>query len=150
MIGVCIFLLFLSINICSNVANHHQHRHSHVKHHGSGHGYELPLFPPDLQPAPGDTSWNDSVIPRNVWIAVRNSTFLKPAHTSGLMARNKNWTFNFWGNDEKDAFMEKYFANSSILWIYNVLNPQIGCARPEIWRLAVLYKYGGIYIDGKM
>ena len=45
--------------------------------------------------------------------------------------------------------MEESYANTSILWIYNTLNPLIGCSKPEIWRLAVLYKYGGIYLDGK-
>jgi hypothetical protein len=43
--------------------------------------------------------------------------------------------------------MEKYYANTSLLWAYRTLNPEIGCSRPEIWRLAVLYKFGGVYMD---
>lgn len=109
-------------------------------------GYDLPLFPDDLQ---NMSSWNNSRIPRNVWIAVRNSSDSKPAHTPALMARNPNWTFNFCGNDEKDNFMRTHYANTSILWAYNILNPSIGCSRPEIWRLSILYKYGGVYMDGE-
>lgn len=109
-------------------------------------GYELPLFPDDLQ---NISTWNSSRIPRNVWIAVKNSSDSRPAHTPAFMARNPNWTFHFCGNEEKDDFMRTYYANTSILWAYNILNPAIGCSRPEIWRLAVLYKYGGVYIDGE-
>ena len=28
-----------------------------------------------------------------------------------------------------------------------MVNPNIGCAKVEIWRLAVLYVYGGLYMD---
>ncbi len=42
-----------------------------------------------------------------------------------------------------DAFMSKYYANTSFLWAYEVLNPVIGTAKVELWRLAVLYLRGG-------
>lgn len=115
--------------------------------------YDLPIFPKDIQ-HPFDVNerldQNHSFrynIPRDVWIAVRNSSNELPKHTAPLMSRNKDWTFHFCGNEEKDAFMETHYANTSILWTYNILNPIIGCSKPEIWRLAMLYKMGGIYID---
>ena len=43
--------------------------------------------------------------------------------------------------------MKKHFEGSSIFWAYDILNPIIGTAKVEIWRLAVLYLYGGMYMD---
>lgn len=106
--------------------------------------YNLPILPASL---PEPVIPSDSFIPRNVWIAVRNVSDPRPMHTKPLMERNPTWTFHFYGNTEKDEFMAKYFTGTSLLWAYDILNPNIGCAKPEIWRLAVLYIYGGAYMD---
>ena len=86
-------------------------------------------------------------IPRHVWIAVRNISDALPAHMKGFQDKNKAWQFHFSDNDAKDNFMEEHYPNSSILWAYHMLNPAIGCSKPEIWRLAVLFKFGGMYMD---
>lgn len=89
-------------------------------------------------------------IPSNVWIAVRDASEERAAHMlgpKGFISRNSNWTVNFCGNLEKDAFMETNFKNSSFLWAYDILNPLIGTAKAELWRLAVLYVHGGMYMD---
>jgi len=110
-------------------------------------GYDLPLFPTEIwteKDATYTSGFLDTTkfIPRHVWIAVRNSSDEKPKHTAALMERNKLWNFHFYGNEEKDDFMRLHFAGTSILWAYEILNPAIGCSRPEIWRLAILFKYG--------
>ena len=87
------------------------------------------------------------LIPQHMWIAVRNVSDGRPGHLPGFLKKNANWTVHFEGNTEKDAFMETIFANTSTLWAYHVLNPAIGTAKVEIWRLAVLYVYGGLYMD---
>lgn len=115
-------------------------------------GYDLPLFPAGIsteKDALYTSGFIDTTkfIPRHVWIAVRNSSDEKPKHTAALMERNKLWNFHFYGNEEKDNFMREHFAGTSILWAYEILNPAIGCSRPEIWRLAILLKYGGVYMD---
>jgi hypothetical protein len=43
--------------------------------------------------------------------------------------------------------MEYAFNNTSLLWAYNLLNPNLGTAKAELWRLGVLFIYGGIYMD---
>lgn len=89
-------------------------------------------------------------IPKHVWIAVRNASDERPAHylgENGFLQRNSDWQVHFMGNLEKDHFMERNFANSSFLWAYNILNPVIGTAKSELWRLAVLYVHGGMYMD---
>lgn len=86
-------------------------------------------------------------IPQIAWIAVRNISEDRPSHMNGpngFVERNRNWKINFCDNTDKDLFMETFYANSSILWSYNILNPIIGTAKVEIWRLAVLYLYGGM------
>ena len=87
-------------------------------------------------------------IPQIAWIAVRNRSDDRPSHMNGpngFVKRNHNWVVNFCDNDDKDLFMETFYMNSSILWSYNILNPVIVTAKVEIWRLAVLYLYGGMY-----
>jgi hypothetical protein len=89
-------------------------------------------------------------IPRNGWIAVRNSSDPLPGHylgPEGFLARNPLWEFHFCGNEEKDAFVAHWFTNTSVLWAYEALNPQIGTAKAELWRLAVLLVHGGLYMD---
>ena len=43
--------------------------------------------------------------------------------------------------------MQKNFANTSVLWAYNMINPALMAAKVDIWHLAVLWLYGGVYID---
>lgn len=62
---------------------------------------------------------------------------------NGFVARNSEWEVNFCGNYEKDQFMAETFPNTSLLWAYDILNPLLGTAKAELWRLAVLYVYGG-------
>jgi hypothetical protein len=115
------------------------------------HNYDLPLFNDDTLKKDdiyheGFASTN-LFIPRHVWIATRNISDEKPQHAGPLIRRNPQWKFHYYGNDEKDSFMITHFRNTSLLWAYMILNPVIGCSRPEIWRLAILYKYGGLYMD---
>lgn len=116
--------------------------------------YELPVVPDSVKKLLTSSDYQKSVqkasdgkfIPRKGWIAVRNVSDVKPNHMlgpDGFIQRNSNWDLQFCDNEMKDSFMEKEFANSSILWAYNILNPVIGTAKVEIWRLAVLYLYGG-------
>lgn len=129
-------------------------KHTFLHHPGAGqiiqNGYNLPLLPPLLPTATSvdqpEEAWGKH-IPRRVWIAVRNISDERPSHMKGFIERNSNWTIHFCDNQEKDAFIEKVYANTSIEWAYKILNPAIGCSRVEIWRLAVLYAYGGMYMD---
>ena len=86
-------------------------------------------------------------IPQIVHFAVRNHSHSRPSHHADFSKRNPDWTLKYYDNESKDVFMNKHFANTSVLWVYNLLNPDIGCARPEVWRLAVLYMEGGMYMD---
>ena len=54
---------------------------------------------------------------------------------------------NVCDNKCKDTFMNRTFADTSILWAYNAINPLVGAARADIWRYCVLYLNGGLYLD---
>lgn len=43
--------------------------------------------------------------------------------------------------------MNSVFAGTSLLWAYHIINQRAGAAKADIWRYAVLWAYGGAYID---
>jgi hypothetical protein len=115
------------------------------------HPYELPLISKsteqEIQQKIDKKFDNGKYIPNTVWIAVRNSSDVKFAHSVNFIARNPDWKVNFCGNEEKDSFLQEYFKDTSFLWAYETINPVIGTAKAELWRLAILYIYGGVYLD---
>ena len=64
-----------------------------------------------------------------------------------LFSRNKNWMVYICSNEMKDEFMNTTFANTSLLWAYNSISSIAGAAKADLWRYAVLWMYGGAYID---
>ena len=90
-------------------------------------------------------------IPKHCWIAFfkapDNQTM--KGHTRRMVERNTplGWTFHLAGNEEKLAFMRKYYANTSTLWAYENIHPRVGNSAADIWRYAVLYLFGGLYLD---
>lgn len=113
--------------------------------------YDLPIVPnhlhKTLEKKSSDRLSNGKFIPSLGWIAIRNASDEHPAHTSKFIARNRDWSISFCDNAAKDAFMNEYFRNTSLLWAYNIINPIIGTAKAELWRIAVLYVFGGVYMD---
>lgn len=57
---------------------------------------------------------------------------------------NPNFSMIWFSNDDCDRFMKKYFKGV-ICDCYNLLNP--GAYKADLWRLCILYKFGGIYVD---
>ena len=43
--------------------------------------------------------------------------------------------------------MQETFPNTSLLWAYHQIHPMCGAAKADIWRYAVLFVFGGVYID---
>ena len=140
--------------------------------------WDLPVFPDYLPSVPRDQVNNATIstvkkrIPYNIWIAVRQRSYIfvcttarslhpinyysffspssidvMPKHLHEFLTRNKHWSVNIVSNDMKDAFMNATFANTSLLWAYHAINPICGAAKADIWRYAVLYTFGGAYID---
>jgi mannosyltransferase OCH1-like enzyme len=96
-----------------------------------------------------NTSHNVNAISKNIWIAVVNkSEALLWDHIQKEIRINPTWTVHVCDNADKDKFMNDIFVGTSLLWAYNNINPfNGGAAKADIWRYAVLYINGGVYID---
>jgi hypothetical protein len=96
-----------------------------------------------------ETQNGTKFIPRYLWIAVRNGSDINGwANIQREITGNPTWVPNIWDNATKDKFMNIVFANTSLLWAYNLINSRIGgAAKADIWRYAVLFVCGGVYID---
>ena len=57
------------------------------------------------------------------------------------------WRLKYFDNHDQLSFMRKYYANTSILWAFEQISPYAGPSSTDIWRLAVLYIWGGVYLD---
>lgn len=109
--------------------------------------YDLDVFPKSLPPPPAfDTSYN-KYIPRNIWIAVKDRNDDLAGHLKEFFKRNDQWKVNVCDNQCKDEFMNATFPDTSLLWAYHTINPLVGAARADLWRYAVLYMNGGLYLD---
>jgi len=58
---------------------------------------------------------------------------------------NPNYSIVWYNNDNRRRFMKKYFPK--ILETYDKLKP--GAFKCDLWRLCILYKFGGVYIDSE-
>ena len=89
-------------------------------------------------------------IPHHLWIAVKDesSSYLSWPNVKSEIDLNPSWSVHICDNDAKDSFMANFFPNTSLLLSYNNINPVIaGASKADIWRYAVLYVFGGVYID---
>ncbi len=57
---------------------------------------------------------------------------------------NPNFSFIWFTNQNCDRFMSKHYSGS-VNHAYQTLKP--GAYKADLWRLCILYRYGGIYID---
>eukprot|EP01038_Epipyxis_sp_PR26KG_P008516 gene8516-11513_t len=105
----------------------------------------LPLNPPSV--LFGNATPTEKLIPRHLWIAVRELNDSMNYQMPALFARNPLWQVHIESNEMKDKFMNDVFANTSMLWAYNSISPRAGAAKADLWRYAVLWAYGGVYID---
>ena len=86
-------------------------------------------------------------VPRIIWVAVANASEELPGSLKDFFARNSGWQVNIIGNAEKDEFIDTVFADTSVQLAYHLISPLLGAAKADIWRYAVLWLYGGMYID---
>lgn len=86
-------------------------------------------------------------IPRIIWVAVKNASDELPGSMLAFLKRNSEWQVNLIGNKDKDIFIDQVFANTSLQATYHLISPLLGAAKADIWRYAVLYLFGGVYID---
>ena len=64
-----------------------------------------------------------------------------------MEAKNPNYRFYLFDDESKDHFMLNELNWTKVTNAYFCVDERMGAARADIWRYAVLWKYGGIYID---
>jgi len=90
----------------------------------------------------------DRLIPCHVWVTGRDlSQNRMPSHLKSLMNRNKDWEFHLIDDKMMKRFLKHVFRGTGVLWAYEHISHQLGASRADLWRLAVLWIHGGIYID---
>jgi hypothetical protein len=88
-----------------------------------------------------------SLISKNVWMTLKEVPETLPENIAKLIATNTDWQFHILDDKAVTSFMNDHFANTSILWAYNLINPMLPAAKADIWRISTLWLYGGCYID---
>jgi mannosyltransferase OCH1-like enzyme len=72
-----------------------------------------------------------------------------PEHLQKFISRamSTGWNINLMGKDDQSHFMSILYANTSVLWAFNLIHSDAGVFASDIWRYAVLYLFGGFYLD---
>lgn len=70
--------------------------------------------------------------------------FLTRWHISRFRKKNPDYTYEFYDDQRIESFLAAEFGQE-ILSLYQQLN--IGAAKADFFRYAVLYKKGGVYVD---
>ena len=89
-------------------------------------------------------------IPHHLWMTGKDnaSYYLEWAHIKSEIELNPLWSIHICDDHDTDMFMAKFFPNTSLLYSYkNINNVIAGASKADIWRYAVLYVFGGVYID---
>lgn len=88
------------------------------------------------------------VIPRNVYLTWQSAPFppQMQKNVERLKAQNPEFTFHFYDDAQCIAFLEEHFP-AAVAAAFQALEP--GAFKADLWRLCILYVYGGIYLDIK-
>jgi hypothetical protein len=96
-------------------------------HHIDNKGYDLPLFIKNQLTNETIVQEEDGrLIPKIIWIAVKDSKDELPGPIKGLIDRNPSWKVNICDNSCKDSFIDNIMNGTSIKWAYHILNPLLG------------------------
>lgn len=85
-------------------------------------------------------------IPKNIFQTFKTSDlpWITRFYVARMKKKNPDWNYQFYDDARILDFFEKEFT-SEYLKAYKSLT--IGAAKADFFRYAVLYKYGGVYID---
>tara|TARA_R110001592_G_scaffold332604_2_gene616087 strand:+ start:249 stop:1082 length:834 start_codon:yes stop_codon:yes gene_type:complete len=87
---------------------------------------------------------NDSEIPKIIHQTHKDINLIPKYYIENLKKLNKGWKYNFHDNKKSREFLSKFYGESFVKK-FDSLNQ--GPHKADLWRLCVLYKTGGCYID---
>lgn len=99
--------------------------------------------------SPATASYALNSIPPFVWISYYQvpDDVSSSLHTYFMIQNNPTWKFSLVGKDDQQHFIDSVFNSTSIQWAHNMISESAGVSKSDIWRLCVLYTFGGLYID---
>ena len=88
--------------------------------------------------------------PKIVWQGWKNADTSKfDNYRVKMVEDNPEWKFNLVTNEEQEKFLRE--TDDEIVQLayksFQLLNPKNGAGRADVWRYAVLYYHGGMYLD---
>jgi len=95
-------------------------------------------------------STNGAEFPKIVWQGWKDSDTSKfDNYRVKMIEDNPEWKFNLVTNEEQEKFLRD--TDDEIVQLayksFKLLNPKNGAGRADVWRYAVLYYHGGMYLD---
>lgn len=130
---------------------------------GVGHPYDLPTLPsreamnaaasglvdsPPFATAVGmltNHTGNDTTIPKMFWVTMKHVH--KHSNVVHVNNTHPQWAMNIVDDAQMNRFFETVYANTSVLWAFQMINPLLMAAKADLFRYAVLYCFGGVYFD---
>ena len=85
-------------------------------------------------------------IPKKIWQTHKTNDLPESSYENikKIIEKNPDFEYNFFTNEDCYNYIKNNF-DDRVLEAYNKINP--GAGKADIWRLAVILKEGGIYID---
>mmetsp|Transcript_12620 Transcript_12620/g.19105 ORF Transcript_12620/g.19105 Transcript_12620/m.19105 type:complete len:389 (+) Transcript_12620:66-1232(+) len=94
---------------------------------------------------------NNEGIPRTVWMTWKDNDILSFGNVQRMKHENENWKFVLLNDTDIIDFYERIQLEDEIVKTayraYSLVNSQIGAARSDILRYAIMWYFGGIYVD---
>jgi mannosyltransferase OCH1-like enzyme len=87
-----------------------------------------------------------SLIPKIIWQTYRTDDLPRKALKAqkSWKKQNPKWEYQFCDDSEIGAFMDREYGGELAQLFHSL---PLGVMKADLWRYAVLYKYGGVYTD---
>ena len=144
MVPMALILLLLTLLIDTSNGNSNNNNSNRALAEASTIPKELPV---PVFPSPSSSSSSSKYIPHLIWMSIKNASIPLNKDIKDFFLRNSDWEAHACDINCQDAFINQTFAGTNTQWAYNLIHPFNRAARTDIWKYAVLYTFGGLYID---
>ena len=86
-------------------------------------------------------------ITRIIWSTCKHIPDHIPTHLLNMYNNNSNWKPFIIDDFHATEFINIIYADTGIAWAYTSISTGYGAIKADIFRYAVLYVFGGVYID---
>lgn len=86
-------------------------------------------------------------VPKNIFQTHRSRDLVPNYYINNLRKLNPDWDYHFYDNNRCINFLKKEFGQ---IFVDKFNSFKSGAHKSDLWRLCILYKYGGCYIDADM